>query len=1463
MNSETRSVLSVLFVVIVIMAGITVGTTPASAATGDLEIVDVEEQINGKTVNGIVPGQSVDVTVDYSLSGESSYTIYIYEDDITEISDEQLASKTVNNNDGTVEISVPGDEIDDAMSDDSDNKAELRAIVLNGAFRDDVESENVVKNRPSSNIFLQDVPDSIAEGTTGSVTLYGWSENSFADWELAESDTLVDNQIASGSAFVDNAGYYEKMVEFEADEYTGGFGDPPIDVLAKSTDSSSTSETFEISVPEPPEPPTADFSVDPNRQLNPGETAFFDPFDSTAPDGRIVEYNWDWDNDGIYEDTTTGGTGHAFDTESDQTVRLRVVDDNGLTDTVTKTVEMNQQPTADFEWDPESPTDPGDVFGAEVTFFGSYASDPDGSIDTYEWELRKQDGSLTKRPDGMTPIVDKLYVGTYEMTLTVTDTDGGTDSITKTFSVSDGAPPTASAGADTTTSVGEPVTFDASGSEDNVGISAYEWDVDDDGSYEKSGQFTEHTYQTTGTTTVTLRVTDEAGNTDTDTLQVTVEDTTSPDADAGGDKSTSLSNNVNLDAGGSSDNVGITSYDWDIDDDGEYERSGRGTAVGFQDPGTYAVTLRVTDEAGNTDTDTIQITVTDEAAPSADAGQSKSVATGESVRFDASGSSDNIGITAYSWDIDDDGSYEKSGQTISHAFESTGTKTVTLRVRDAAGNTATDSIAVTVADAEPPTADAGSDKTGSLGDSFTFDASGSSDNVGIDRYEWDLDGDGSYETTGKRVSKSYDEPGTTTVTVRVEDAAGNTATDTVEVAVEDTTDPTAVTGPDRTVVSGETVRLDGSDSLDNVGVVDYHWDVDGDGAYENTGAEVTTTYPTAGTATVTLQVRDAAGNTDTETVEITVEDEGDTTPPDADAGADTTATVGETVEFDGSASTDNSEIATYEWDLDADGTYEATGASVDHTFESAGNKSVTLLVTDAAGNTDTDTVTVQVEEAEEPAVTAEAGGPYSVTAFESVKLNASGSTASNTEIVATEWELLDEVGTIADDTYQPPDELAADQTIQVRLTVTAADGATDTDTAEISVEQPSEGPTANSGGPYSVSEGGAVGLNASGSTAPDGEIVQTAWKVINGQGTITDGTYQAPSGLSEDITATVQLTVTTSNNQSDTDTSTISVQADSTPDPSTNPVLSSLSIADNGTTATITEGDDEPVDLRIKNTGDTQETFTIAATLGDQTATKTATVDAGAVKQTTFSNVTTKLDPGTYTVTVRDQAGTATLTGELTVTDAEPPTEGATVTSTSDALTIPAGSSNTVAVAVNNIEDIGGYDLNLSLANEGTAQITDVTLNGDPSVENVSIAPGGQFATINAAAAKIDGTDPTVVASVELTGTAVGNTSLEMTANTITDRGGDKYNITTNTAAAAITVQAGPGDITGNDEPATDPDNDDVYEDINGDGSVDIFDVQALYNNLETDTVQGNPAFDINGDGSVDIFDVQAMFIDL
>jgi hypothetical protein len=73
---------------------------------------------------------------------------------------------------------------------------------------------------------------------------------------------------------------------------------------------------------------------------------------------------------------------------------------------------------------------------------------------------------------------------------------------------------------------------------------------------------------------------------------------------------------------------------------------------------------------------------------------------------------------------------------------------------------------------------------------------------------------------------------------------------------------------------------------------------------------------------------------------------------------------------------------------------------------------------------------------------------------------------------------------------------------------------------------------------------------------------------------------------------------------------------------------------------------------------------------------------------------------------------------------------------------------------------------------------------------------------------------------------------------------------------------SGPGTLPGQNQPPTDPDNDGVYEDLNGDGSADLKDLQPFFNLVQPSaTPPSNPSFfDINGDGRATLKDLQPFF---
>jgi PKD repeat protein len=284
---------------------------------------------------------------------------------------------------------------------------------------------------------------------------------------------------------------------------------------------------------------------------------------------------------------------------------------------------------------------------------------------------------------------------------------------------------------------------------------------------------------------------------------------------------------------------------------------------------------------------------------------------------------------------------------------------VDLAVEVTDGTTpASATVSLSVTDTTAPTADAGGNRTVEVGQSTVLDATGSTDNVALVAHEWDVGDDGTVDATGSTVNYTFDAVGETVVALTVTDAAGNAATDTATVTVEDTTPPDVPAVPNRTVDEDVPVAFDASGTTDEGTVASYEWAF-GDGSANATGATVSHTYAQPGTYVVVLTVTDGAGNVARERATVVVRD---VTPPEARLTANRTSVLtGGAVRFDAGNSTDNVGIETYAWDLDGDGTTDATGPNATWTSATPGTYAVTLTATDAAGNADTAAATVRVD----------------------------------------------------------------------------------------------------------------------------------------------------------------------------------------------------------------------------------------------------------------------------------------------------------------------------------------------------------------------------------------------------------------------------------------------------------------------------------------------------------------------
>ena len=782
-----------------------------------------------------------------------------------------------------------------------------------------------------------------------------------------------------------------------------------------------------------------------------------------------LDYFWDF-KDGSVASTGTSDLQdplHTFNTPGTYLVILKVTDAEGLSDTATLTINVNEvevensAPTAVADSDVASGDAP-----LTVNFTGSGSTD-DAGIAGYSWDFG--DGSEVSTEADPTYIFTE--VGDYTVTLTVTDAEGLSDTATLTINVNEvevvNQAPDAVAASDVI-SGDAPLTvnFTGSGSTDDAGIASYSWDFSDGSAVSTEADPT-HIFNTVGDFEVLLTVTDAEGLSDTATLTINVNEVEvvnqAPDAVAASDiLSGDAPLTVNFTGSSSTDDDGIASYSWDFGDGSEVSTEADPAHI-FTEVGDYTVTLTVTDAEGLSDTATLTINVNEvevvNQAPVAIA--ASDVLSGDApltVNFMGSGSTDDAGMDnlTYSWDFGD-GSEVSTKADPAHIFTEVGDYTVTLTVTDAEGLSDTATLTINVNEVEvvnqAPDAVAGSDiLSGDAPLTVNFTGSGSTDDDGIVSYSWDF-GDGSEISTEADPAHIFTEVGDYTVTLTVTDSEGlsDTATLTINVNEVEVVNqaPDAVAASD--ILSGDaplTVNFTGSSSTDDDGIASYSWDF-GDGSEVSTEADPAHIFTEVGDYTVTLTVTDAEGLSDTDTIIITVAEAEDINQaPIAILGSDVTAGIAPlTVNFTGSSSTDDDSIVSYSWDF-GDGSSVSTEADPTHIFNTVGDFEVLLTVTDSEGLSDTATLTIRVKLFNKPPKAILISSVTSGGMPLEVEFNGSNS-YDDISIAEYEWDFGDEstVSNLAD-----PIHIFNEVGIyEVSLTVTDGSGLTNTATTTIEV----------------------------------------------------------------------------------------------------------------------------------------------------------------------------------------------------------------------------------------------------------------------------------------------------------------------------------------------------------------------------------------------------------------------------
>jgi PKD repeat protein len=624
-------------------------------------------------------------------------------------------------------------------------------------------------------------------------------------------------------------------------------------------------EGLVLESPTAPKPPWASFTATPTTILQ-GQSVNFDASGTSDPSGKIVDYLWDLDNSGTF--ATNGGSSptlaHTFTKPGTYNVILKVIDSNGLQDVTTRTVNVSNTATASIA----AALNPVGV-GQADTFSGAGSSDLGGTIVDYKWDL---DGNGTYETDtGATPTVNKTFTTTGKATvgLEVTDNHGNTD--TETIPV-------------TVVSQGVSSYSDAIKASPSL-LHYYRMDEPKGPTIHDSKGSAE------GTTEGATFGVPGAVNSDPDTAASFAGDGDPLEGEPG------TFGAIPMDLSGQSSITVEFWLKWNAygNDDAlamEFTPNYNNSAGGFLvDPdapefgGTFGVGIGNGGARNNVFFARPSVGVWHHYALVLDPTQSAATE-----------------VTPY---VD--------GQLVSYQHEASGTgagafanSTLYLMSRDGSslfGRGSLDELAVYSGDESAATVTEHFDSNGNqprpvasftanpspvrAGQTVTFDASSSHYTGGsIVKYEWDLNGDGTYDktTTTPTITTSYATAQTVNVGLRVTDNAGGSGAAVSPLVVGDEPPVAKITvNPSPTLV-GQTATLDASSSTDQGAITDYKWDLTGSGQYTtDTGTKptITTSFATVGLHTVGVEVTDDHGFSSHTTLAVKTLEQGVSDYPDA------------------------------------------------------------------------------------------------------------------------------------------------------------------------------------------------------------------------------------------------------------------------------------------------------------------------------------------------------------------------------------------------------------------------------------------------------------------------------------------------------------------------------------------------------------------------------------------------------
>ncbi|WP_428938143.1 PKD domain-containing protein [Fontivita pretiosa] len=1100
------------------------GTYSITAAATD-EDGTYTSNAKALTVTNVAPTLSISGA--NSVAEGATYTLNLSASDV---GNDTISRWVINWGDGTAAQTINGNpsSITHVFADNGSYTITATATDEDGTYNANTKAVTVTNVAPTLTI---SGPNSVQSGSVYTLSLSSSDPGSdtITSWTIDWGDGTGPQVVAGNPSSVTHT-------------YSGGSATYTISASATDEDGTYNANSKSVSVVGPTV--TAD-AGGPYTVAEGGSVQL----DGSSSSGSGLSYAWDLDGDGIFGETgaaatrgvETGATptfnATGLDGPSSRTVSLRVTDSGGNTSTATATINItNVAPTLSIS---------GANSVAEGATYTLNLSASDPGTDTISgWVIDWGDGSdpqtVTGNPSGVTHVFGDD--GTYTITATATDEDGTHSANAKTVTVTNVAPTLTTGGAG---SVAEGSAYTLNLAVSDAGndlVTSWLIDWGDGSTQTISGNPSSvtHVYGDDGAYTISATASDEDGTYNASAHAVTVTNV-APTLTISGPNSVQSGSVYTLSLSSSdpgSDTITSWTIDWG-DGTGPQLINGNPTNVThtYSGAANYTITATATDEDGTYAANSKSVAVV-ETNLVANAGGPYTVGEGGSVQLDGSGSSGS-GLS-YAWDLDGDGIFGESGTAATRGdetgatptFNAAGldgpaTRTVSLRVTDSGGNTATDTATISITNVAPTLTISGAD---TVAEGSVYVLSLGRTDPGSDTIaRWVINwGDGTVQTINgspASVTHTFADDGTFTITATATDEDGTYSANTKGLSVTNVAPTLTISGND-TLAEGSnyTLRLTRSDpGADTIA----RWVIDwGDGTIQTINGSpgsVKHLYADDGTYTISATASDEDGTYSANSKTLTVNN---VAPTLTISGPNTTA-EGSTYTLtltrsDPGADTIRQWIIN--WGDGSTQTISGSPASVTHVFADNGSYSITASAADEDGTYNANSRSVTVTNVA-PAVAIT--GPASVAEGGTYTLLLSASDPGDDTIIrwVINWGDGSPAQTINGNPSSVTHVFADNMAVTITATATDEDGTWSAGSKSVSVTNVA--PTLSISGSGSAQEGSSYTLNLA-ETDPGNDTI-TRWVINWGDGftsTLSGNPSSAAHTYADNGTFTITATAT-------------------------------------------------------------------------------------------------------------------------------------------------------------------------------------------------------------------------------------------------------------------------------------------------------------------------------------------------